>query len=128
MKTETMEFAAKNGWVEIKEPELIKLEKIGDEVCGVLLALNNEKIDGREVMTARMETSNAAQVKFRLQFDLRQKLGRRHIGKTVLIVLTSEQQTGKDSPMKMFTVFVKPDSVDTPPPFIASDNDLPDTI
>lgn len=132
MQTETTAFVAKNGWQQVKAPELIKLEKVGDEITGVLLDLFHENImdNGlpRKVLTARMEVMGGEQVKFRPSFDLSQKIGRRHIGRTMLIVFDSLLDTGKDSKMKVFQVWLKPEGgehVDSDPPFIATEADLP---
>jgi len=127
-----IEYAAKNGWEEVQAPELVKLEKPGDQVCGTLLALVNEHImdngNPRNVLTARMEVTGGKQVKFRPSFDLQQKIGRRHIGRTMLIVFDTELDTGKDSKMKIFKVFVKPETANDEPPFVGTDADLPDGI
>lgn len=127
-----IEEVTKQGWDEVLAPELVKLEKPGDQVAGVLLDLRMEHITDngkpRDVLTARMEVFGGKQVKFRPQFDLQQKIGRRHIGRTLLIVFDTELDTGKDSKMKIFRVFVKPESASDEPPFIASDADLPEVL
>jgi hypothetical protein len=127
-----IEEVTKQGWEEIQAPELIKLEKPGDQVCGVLLDLRMEHINDqgqqRDVMTARMEIIGGKQVKFRPSFDLQQKIGRRHIGRILLIVFDTELDTGKDSKMKIFKVFVKSETATDEPPFVGTDVDLPGTF
>jgi hypothetical protein len=120
-------FERPNNWTEVKAPELFSFEKIGDSLTGRLLDLRFEKIDGRDVLHARMELDNGDIAKFRPSFDVRQKLGKRHLGKRMLIVFDSEESTGKENALKLFRVFVEPDQgADSEAPFVATDADVPD--
>jgi hypothetical protein len=124
-----IEFALAHGWAEVKEPALFNFEKIGDRVSGVVLGFANERIDNRDVLTMRLDTGNGDQVKIRPSFDLRQKLGRRHEGKTVLIVFDHENDAteGKGNKMKVFRLLVAPEGQTAAQvPFQAGESDLPD--
>lgn len=126
-------FKRPSNWTEIKEPELFSFEKIGDTLQGTLLDLRTEKIsDGqggapRDVLTARLELEQGRQVKIRPSFDLRQKLGKRLLGRQVLIVFDSENAAteNKGNKLKVFRVFVAPEHDATEPPFVATDDDVP---
>lgn len=120
-------FIRPEDWVKVKAPELFSFEKIGDKLMGTLLDMRTEKIDGRDVLTCRMEMGDGTQAKFRPSFDLRQKLGKRLLGKRLLIVYDYDQDTGKENGLKMFRVFVAPDD-HSDPPFVPSDADLPETL
>ncbi len=122
-------FKRPTDWQEVKAPEIFSFEKIGDQLMGRLLDLKLEKIEGRDVLTARMELDNGDVVKFRPSFDVRQKIGKRFLGKRMLIVYDSEESTGKENALKLFRVFVEPDHAnDSEAPFVATDNDLPEAI
>jgi len=118
-------FARPDGWVEIHEPELFNFADIGQRLCGVLCDLRFETIEKRPVLTARMEMDSGAQVKFRPSFDLQQKLGKRLLGKKVLIVFDQERDTGQENRMKIFRVFVAP-GPEAVAPFVATEDDLPE--
>lgn len=127
-------FRRPSNWTEIKEPELFSFERIGDTLQGILLDLRTEKIsDGkggppRDVLTARLETGEGRQVKIRPSFDLRQKLGKRLLGREVLIVFDSENASteSKGNKLKVFRVFVAPQNEPaTEPPFVPTDADIP---
>lgn len=127
-------YARNEAWEEVLAPALFNFEKIGDRIDGVLLDLRVEKIDNRDVVTARLEAFEGmskgtpipmgTQIKFRPQFDLRQKIGKRLLGRRLLIVYDADADTGQDSPMKVFRVFIAP-AVDATAPMIPTEDDLP---
>lgn len=121
------EYKRNSNWIEIKEPQLFNFEKFGQSLEGIVCHMQMEKIDGRDVLTVRMELAGGEQVKFRPSFDLRQKLGKRLIGKRVLIVYDRDNDATQDkgNPMKMFRVFQAPDVDPTEPPFVPTEDDLP---
>jgi hypothetical protein len=119
-------YTRRDDWVEVKAPELFNFDTIGKRLEGVLVNLQNETIDGKAVLTARMRHKDGTQTKFRPSFDLQQKIGRAHMGKLMLIVFDSERDTGNaQNKMKVFRVFVAPGETKQDPPFVATDADLP---
>jgi hypothetical protein len=127
-------FKVPGNWVEVLEPELFKFERVGDRVQGVLLELKTEKISDptgiRDVLVARMEIADGLQIKFRPSFDLRQKLGKRMLGRLMLIVFDSTNAATKDkgNDMKVFRVFVAPLQGASEPPLAVTDGDLPENF
>ena len=120
-------YTRDNNWMEITEPKLFNFESFGQQLEGVVCEMRMEKIEGRDVVTVRMELAGGDQVKFRPSFDLRQKLGKRLIGRRVLIVYDRDNDATQDkgNPMKVFRVFVAPETNASPFPFVASDADVP---
>jgi hypothetical protein len=118
-------FTRHEGWTQVLEPELFNFADVGQLLCGTLLDLRTETIDKRPVLVARVEKEDGGQVKFRPSFDLRQKLGKRMLGKKILIVFDSEEDTGQESKMKKFRVFMAP-GPEAVAPFVATDADVPD--
>jgi hypothetical protein len=130
-----VEFASKHGWVQLKEPTLFNFDKLGQSLVGQLLDIRTEQLkdDGgsmRDVLTMRFETGEGEQVKIRPSFDLRQKVGRRHLGRTMLIVWSSENAAteGKGNKMKIFEVWLAPEGGKSEPPTVITDDDLPPGI
>ena len=117
--------ALESGWSEVKEPTLFNFKTIGDTLVGTLLDLRMEKIENKDVPTARFEYENGDLVKFRLPYDLRQKMGRRHVGRRMLIAFDSEDSSTEDkgNKMKVFRMLLAPDS-NSEAPYVATDADL----
>ena len=124
------------GWTEVKEPVLFKFDKPGAFLRGMLLALTYETLKDEstgkpeQVLVARLEMDNGELVKFRPSYNLREKLGRRLLGKQLYIVYDTDDNStkAKGNSMKMYKVFVNPNAVAGEVPFVASDDDLPESL
>ena len=120
-------------WQEIKEPELRSFENVGDRLVGRLLHLALERIKDkdsgkeRDVLHATFEDGDGSLVKIRPSFDLRQKLGKRLLGKRMLVIYDGDNDATRDkgNAMKVFRVFVEHEGADG---YVASDDDLPENM
>lgn len=121
----------RDGFVEIKAPELFKFAKVGDVVHGIFRSLedvNIKKDDGTYELVPQyvIETmSGSGAVKFLATYDLLQKLGRRWLGCEVKITFVGKDESAgsQGNAMKVFEVKVKPRSRQNNPEI--TDDDLP---
>lgn len=118
------------GWTEVHAPDLIKWEKPGEQLAGILTAVNAIVLSGKRVPQYLL-TLGEKQFKFLGTFDITQKLTRAHIGCQVRITYLGEDENIRggpnQSPMKVFSVHIK--GTPTPPGNIhgvpITDEDIP---
>lgn len=124
-------FEPQEGWKDSLAPELIKWEKPGENVAGVLMALTSIVLSGKKV-PQYLVALGEKQFKFLGTYDLTQKLNRSHIGCQIRVKYlgTDENIKGgpQNTPMKVFSVQFK----GTPTPTVANihgqeitDEDIP---
>jgi hypothetical protein len=98
------------GWKESTAPELIKWEKSGEQVAGVLLAITSIVLSGKKVPQYLLALGDK-QFKFLGTFDLTQKLTRAHLGCQVRVKYLGTDDNIKggpqNQPMKVFSVQFK---------------------
>jgi hypothetical protein len=98
------------GWTEQLAPELVKFEKPGETISGILTQIAAVKIEGRNV---RQYTLTLGEKKFRFlgSFDLLQKLGPEHRGCQVRVKYLGQDSNIRggpnNTPMKVFSVQIK---------------------
>jgi hypothetical protein len=122
--------ALDEGWKESNAPELIKWEKPGENVAGVLIAITAITLSGKRVPQYQLVLGEK-QFKFLGTFDLTQKLTRAHIGCQVRVKYLGTDDNIKggpsNTPMKVFSVQFK-GSVSTEPNahgVVVTDEDIP---
>lgn len=98
------------GWKESIAPELIKWEKQGETIAGVLMSITSIVLSGKKVPQFMLALGEK-QFKFLGTFDLCQKLSRRHIGCQIRVKYLGEDENIKggpnNQPMKVFSVQFK---------------------
>lgn len=101
---------AEAGWKEIPTPELIKWDKPGEQIAGVLLAITVIKIEGKPVPQLTYALGERV-IKCLAPYDLRQKINRGHIGCAMRVKYLGEDENirggPQNSPMKIFSVQFK---------------------
>ena len=120
-----------DGWKESQSPELIKWEKKGENVCGVLARIDSVQVNGKRVPQFLL-TLGDRQFKFLGTFDLMQKINRSHIGCQLRITYLGDDENIRggpsNTPMKIFSVQYK--GTPTPPEanahgVVVTDEDVP---
>lgn len=96
------------GYKEAMAPELFKFEKPGDHIEGIFMMAKTEIINGDKVLEIYLSTGRRV-VRIRPGFDIRSKINRGMIGKSLYILYKGDDhEKGKDgNPMKIFGVYQK---------------------
>jgi len=98
------------GWKDIPAPELIKWDKPGQQIAGVLLSVGRVKIENKSVEQFTF-TLGEKTFKCLATYDLRQKITAAHVGCQFRIKYLGEDENIKggpnNQPMKMFSVHFK---------------------
>lgn len=96
------------GWETLKSPEIVKFEKLGDTISGVLLAVTTVQVKGKGVVEY-MLGRGSDRLKLLGTYDLVQKLNRTHVGYPVRIKYRGEDPSisRNGNAMKIFDVQVK---------------------
>jgi hypothetical protein len=102
------------GWQDVNAPDLIKWDKAGEQVMGVLTSVSKITItvDGKSKQAVQyLLTLGEKQFKFLGTFDIAQKLTSRHVGCQVRIKYLGEDENIRggpnNTPMKVFSVQIK---------------------
>jgi len=105
-----------SGWSEVHAPDLIKWEKPGEQIAGVLTSILPIEVKGKKVPQFLL-TLGEKQFKFLGTFDICQKLTRAHIGCQIRIKYLGEDENIRggpnNQPMKVFDIRIK--GTPTPP-------------
>jgi hypothetical protein len=99
------------GFVERDAPEMVKFDKPGMIVAGVLVGYKMVEIERKQTVEYLISMDGKKIFKFLGVFDLVQKLTRADVGNLVRIEYLGETVVGDDkskNPMKVFSVHVKP--------------------
>lgn len=100
-------LSPEQGWKEIPAPELVKWEKPGETIAGILLAIAPVKIEGKPVLQYTLQIGEKT-LKCLATFDLRQKITPAHRGCQMRIKYLGEDENIRggpnNSPMKVFSV------------------------
>jgi hypothetical protein len=114
-----------SGWTEAKAPELHKWDKPGETLAGILLRIEDTKIDGKPVPQYVLQLGDRI-FKCLATYDLRQKLTSAHRGCQVRIKYLGEDATitggPNNQPMKIFSVQYKGQVLERP---TITDEDIP---
>jgi hypothetical protein len=98
------------GWSEINAPELVKWEKPGETIAGVLMAVTTVVLSNKKVPQFLLALGEK-HLKFLGTFDLCQKLNSRYIGCQVRVKYLGEDENIRggpnNQPMKVFSVQIK---------------------
>lgn len=101
---------AETGWKEIPSPELVKWEKPGETICGILIAVGLVEIEGKKVVQYTLSLGEKT-LKCLATYDLRQKITTAHRGCQIRIKYLGEDENIRggptNSPMKVFSVQFK---------------------
>ena len=117
-------------WKESLAPELIKWEKPGENVAGVLIAISSIMLSGKRVPQYLLVLGDK-QFKFLGTFDLTQKLTRAHLGCQVRVTYLGTDDNIKggptNQPMKVFSVQFKgtPSTEPNAHGVVVTDDDIP---
>lgn len=120
------------GWSEINAPELIKFEKPGESICGILAQIVMIKIEAQPKPIRQYTlTLGAKRFRFLETFDIRQKLGPEHRGCKVRIKYLGRDENIRggpsNTPMKVFSIQIAdaiPPGLDRSSPEL-TDEDIP---
>jgi hypothetical protein len=100
-------LAPEDGWKEIPAPELIKWDKPGETIAGVLLTVGTVQIEGKAVQQYTFAFGEKT-FKCLATYDLRQKITAAHRGCQIRIKYLGEDANIRggpnNSPMKVFSV------------------------
>lgn len=111
-------IAAEQGWKEIPAPELIKWEKAGEMIAGILVAIAPVQIEGKPVLQYTLAIGEKT-LKCLATYDLRQKITRAHVGCQLRIKYLGEDENIRggpnNSPMKVFSVQFRGTATHTEP-------------
>lgn len=101
---------ADEGWKELHGPELIKWDKPGEQIAGVLTRIESIPINGKRVPEYTLQFGDT-RLKFLGTFDIVQQLGPEYRGCAVRIKYLGEDESVRggpnNSPMKRFSIQVK---------------------
>lgn len=121
------------GFEELTAPELLKWEKVGQELRGIFRSLEEITIIDQDTKKPKQvqqylieAESGSGSVKFFGPFDLLQKLTRKHVGCVVKIkyIGNDESASKNGNAMKVFSVWAKSRQANTQ----ITDDDLPDWV
>ena len=116
------------GWTEIHAPDLIKWEKPGETVAGVLQSIATVVVGGKRVPQFLLALGEK-QFKFLGTFDITQKLTRAHIGCQVRITYLGEDENIRggpnNQPMKVFSIQIRGTPTPPIPGGPITDEDIP---
>ncbi|SRR5579871_369959 len=100
-------LAPEKGWTDLTAPELIKWEKPGDTLAGILTSLTAITVQGKSVQQYTLQLGEK-RLKFLGTYDILQKLTREHVGCKVRIKYLGEDETVRGGPnnsaMKAFSI------------------------
>lgn len=116
------------GWTEINAPILYKWEKPGQELIGVLTAIEQVTIEGKRVTQFTLEEAGQ-RFKLLAVYDLMQKITRTYVGCRLHIRYLGEDESVKGgangTPMKRFSVLFKGTPSSANPDRPITDEDIP---
>lgn len=105
-----------SGWTEVHAPDLVKWDKPGETIAGVLMAVATVTLSGKKVPQFLLALGEK-QLKFLGTYDICQKLTRSHVGCQIRIKYLGEDENIRggpnNQPMKVFSVQIK--GTPTPP-------------
>lgn len=98
------------GWKDVPAPELVKWEKVGETIAGVLVSASTVQIDGKGVLQYTFQLGEKS-LKCLATYDLRQKITSAHRGCQMRIKYLGEDDNIRGgpnkTPMKVFSVQFK---------------------
>jgi hypothetical protein len=95
---------SKDEFEEIQGEQLIQFTKEGETVSGKVLFVREGMVREQKVMELGLRTTTG-NVKMFMNHDLRSKILTEDVGRVVVIIFDSLEDTGKETPMKIFRVF-----------------------
>lgn len=133
-------FNSPNGseWEERSGETLVSFTALGQQLTGKIVAVGKVRVKGEEIWQCVIQAPTGRQ-KFFLNHDLQAKISPDDVGRLVTLVWDSEQDTGQETKMRVFRVWLSKagtvatlPKVTTPPPANdgdpgISDRDLPFT-
>jgi hypothetical protein len=110
----------KDEFEEIEGETLIQFTALGQSISGKVLGVAEGSVKGQRVMELKLRT-NTGNVKLFMNHDLRAKILPDDVGRVVVIIYDDDEDTGKESRMKIFRVFRrKPESKAATPKAVAA--------
>jgi hypothetical protein len=101
-------LAPEDGWQTLEAPEMVKFDKAGETIAGVLIAVTSVRVNNKDV-TEFMLGLGQKRMKLLGTYDLLQKLTRAHVGCSVRIKYRGENPdvSRNGNSLKVFDVQIK---------------------
>jgi hypothetical protein len=116
------------GWAEIHAPDLVKWDKPGEMIAGVLQSITAVVVGGKRVPQYLLALGEK-QFKLLGTYDICQKLTRAHVGCQVRIKYLGEDENIRggpnNQPMKVFSIQIKGTPTREIPGGPITDEDIP---
>lgn len=100
---------------EIASEELVKFTAFGQQLSGRVLFVRNCTVKAKPAVECGLRTSTG-NVKFLMNHDLQGKITQADVGRVAVVILDSEQDTGQDSKMRIYRVFLSKRTDNGAPP------------
>ena len=99
-----LQLPNKDEFDEIEGEQLVQFTALGQQIAGQVLEVKEGSVKGQRVMELHLRTTTG-NVKLFMNHDLRSKILPQDKGRVVVIIYDNDEDTGKDSMMKIFRVF-----------------------
>ena len=109
---------------EIASEELVSFKEFGQTLSGLILFVRPCMVKQKPAVECGLRTSSG-NVKFLMNHDLQAKITPSDVGRVAVVVLDSEMDTGADSKMRVYRVFLSKRGGAVAPPSIPKSQNAP---
>jgi hypothetical protein len=98
-------------YTEVKEPKMVQFTTEGQDVEGILLAIQKVTVKDKSTVQFLLKTDDGALATFLATYDLLRKIRREHIGYAIIVKYEGEDREVKTQglPLRRFKVLVSRD-------------------
>jgi hypothetical protein len=90
---------------EMEGEQLVKFAQFGDQLAGVVLFVRGVMVKEQKAVECGLRTKTG-NVKFLMNHDLQSKITTADVGRVAVVVLDSEMDTGAESKMRVYKVWL----------------------